>query len=244
MTAPRHELKYQINSIEYQVLKKKLSTTLKLDPNTYVGCRYNVKSIYFDDFEDTAFFDKDAGVYNRKKYRIRIYNHSDSLIKFERKLKKGQFTIKESSVINREQAERLLSQDYSLLENAQDPLLKSFYLETKCKLLHPVVVVEYDREAYVEPVGNVRATFDTCLRTSIGATCFFENGKGTMGIMNQQGIIMEVKYNEVLPLHIRGLFPDTIRPKLSIGKFSLCRTQQMWQTGNSLAAPSFIKRSC
>lgn len=190
------------------------------------------------------FLIKKQGVFNRKKYRIRIYDHSDAIIKFERKVKLGQYTIKESSSITRVEAEKLLSKDYSFLEKSNESLLKAFYLETRCKLMRPVVVVEYEREAYVEPIGNVRVTFDTCLRTGIGAASFFKNEVGSIGILSQQGIILEVKYTEVLPKYIRGLFPDTIRPKLAIGKFSLCRTQQIWQTGNSLAAPNFIKHSC
>lgn len=60
MSKPRQELKYQIDPVEYQVLQKKLATTLKPDPNMKKNNKYNVKSIYFDDFEDTAFFDKEA----------------------------------------------------------------------------------------------------------------------------------------------------------------------------------------
>jgi hypothetical protein len=102
------------------------------------------------------------------------------------------------------------------------------------------VVVEYEREAYVHPVGNVRITFDTCLRTSLGQTDFFDCDLCTMGILNRPEIILEIKYDEVLPMFICGLFPDTIRPRISIGKFVLCRTQQRCQAGRPSGGLSCI----
>lgn len=230
----RHELKYDIDTLQHQVLQKKLRAILKPDPNMGSNRCYNIRNLYFDDFKDTALQEKQAGVPNRKKYRIRIYNHSDTVIKFERKSKISQYIFKESTRITRREADQIIAGDFSFLAKSEDPLLREFYLETRCKLMRPVVIVEYDREAYVHPVGNVRITFDTDLRTGLGPTSFFDNDICTMGIVERPGVILEVKYNEVLPQYICGLFPNTIRPRVAIGKFVLCRTQQRCQTGNTL----------
>jgi hypothetical protein len=228
----RHELKYQINMLQYQVLQKKLSAILEPDPNMKSNNKYSIRNLYFDDFRDTALCEKQAGVPYRKKYRIRIYNHSDAFIKFERKSKIGQYIFKESTKITRGEADRIILKDFNFLAKSEEQLLRDFYLETRCNLIRPVAILEYDREAYIHPIGNVRITFDTGLRTEIGATSFFDSNICTMSILDQTDIIMEIKYDEVLPQYICGVFPNTIRPKLALGKFAFCRTQQKCQTGN------------
>ena len=228
----RHELKYQIDALQYQVLQKKLIMVLKSDPYMEANKPYKIRNLYFDDFRDTALCEKQAGVANRKKYRMRIYNYSDAVIKFERKTKIGQYSLKESTRITREEANQIIAGNYSFLAKSEDHLLRDFYLETRCNLMRPVVIVEYDREAYIHPIGNVRITFDTGLRTDLGITSFFDHDICTMGILDHPSIIMEVKYDEVLPQYICGLFPNTIRPPAAFGKFAICRTQQKCKIGS------------
>ena len=228
----RHELKYQIDMLQYQVLQKKLSIVLKPDPNMGPNKQYNIRNLYFDDFRDSALSEKQAGVANRKKYRMRIYNHSDAVIKLERKTKINQYSLKESTRITRGEADQIIAGDFKFLSKSEDALLRDFYLETRCNLMRSVVIVEYDREAYIHPIGNVRITFDMGLRTEMGAASFFDRNVCTMGILDHPRIIMEVKYDEVLPQYIRGLFPDTIRPPAAFGKFALCRTQQKCKMGS------------
>ena len=237
----RHELKYHIEDLEYNVLQKKLATVLRPDPNMGPKGRYSIRNLYFDDCRDTALGEKEAGVLNRKKYRIRIYNHSDSVIKFERKSKINQYILKESIRITRADADRLITGDLDFLNGSGVSLLQDFYLEGRCNLMRPVTIVEYEREAYVHPVGNLRITFDTGLRTELGPTSFFDRDICTINAIHQPGIIMEIKYDEVLPQYIRGLFPDTIRPRLAIGKFVICRTQQKCLTGSPPRGIPFAK---
>jgi hypothetical protein len=227
----RHELKYEIDLLEYQILQKKLATILKPDPYMRNCCCYSVRSLYFDDFSCSSLRDKEAGVYKRKKYRLRIYNQSDDFIKFERKTKVGAYMFKESTRITREQANQLIENNFDFLAKAENHLLKDFYLETRCNLMHPVVIVEYDREAYIHKISTVRITFDTQLRTSLGYKQFFNKDYSSIKALEQQNIILEVKYNEVLPSYICGLFPNTIRPQLAIGKYVICRNQQLGHTG-------------
>ena len=104
----KHELKYQLTFIEYQVLRKKLTTVLKPDSNTGPDGCYHIRSLYFDDFRNTALFEKQSGVARRKKYRIRIYNYSDQFIKFERKTKLDQYIIKDWVRITREDADKMI----------------------------------------------------------------------------------------------------------------------------------------
>jgi hypothetical protein len=229
----RHELKYNVDLLQYQVLQRKISVLLKPDPNMGKKSSYNIRTLYYDDVNESALCDKVSGVSKRKKYRMRIYNHSDLTIKFERKSKVQQYIFKESIRITRSEANKLISGSYDFLANSKAQLLRDFYLEIRNNLMRPVAIVEYDREAYIHPVGNLRITFDTNLRVDIGTTRFFDKDLCTMRVIDQPVILMEVKYNEFLPQYICGLFPETIRPQAAFGKFSACRAQQKSLSGYS-----------
>ena len=92
----RHELKYLISWADKAELTTRMSPVLKLDPHATNG-GYFIRSLYFDDYWNTAYEEKDAGVLLRKKYRIRIYNCSDRSIKLERKKKFGSYIYKETA---------------------------------------------------------------------------------------------------------------------------------------------------
>ena len=219
----RHELKYHLTFMQYRILRRKLGAVLKLDSHAGPDGRYHIRSLYFDDFRNTAFFDKLAGVPTRKKYRMRIYNVSDDLIKFERKNKFNEYVFKETAVLSREEADRIISGDVSFLADSDSQLLRCFYLECRRNLLRPVVLVDYLREAYVYPVGNVRVTFDIGVRTALGPVSFFDRNTSTVTVCEEPGVILEVKFDNVLPQIVRGLFSDDIRPRAALGKFATCR---------------------
>ena len=90
----RHELKYYINPAELEALRRRLERVMRLDSHCKGGRAYNVRSLYFDDAFDSAYYDKLDGVMTRDKYRLRIYNHSDEVIFLERKRKLGDLIAK------------------------------------------------------------------------------------------------------------------------------------------------------
>ncbi len=224
----RHELKYNIDWFQYQVLRRKLAAVLESDPHAGPDGRYYIRSLYFDDFKNSALCDKTCGVGRRKKYRLRIYNCSDEFIKFERKTKLDQYVFKENVRLTREEADRIIAGDVNFLAESENHLLKTFYVESRSSFLRPVVLVDYHREAYVHPVGNVRITFDIGLHTNIGSVTLFDSQCFTVRVSEEQDVILEVKFDDVLPQHIRGLFPNTIRPRSAIGKYAICRTTKMF----------------
>jgi hypothetical protein len=59
---------------------------MELDDHAQGGF-YKIRSVYFDDYWNTAYLDKIRGVQNRRKYRIRFYNDDDSRINLNAKLK-------------------------------------------------------------------------------------------------------------------------------------------------------------
>lgn len=129
----RHELKYFITPAELTVLRHSLTPLMKLDQ----GHEYYIRSLYFDTINDDALDEKIAGVGNRKKYRIRIYDFSDKIIKLECKSKYGDLISKQSVSIPRDLADQLIAGDPEGLQRMRHPLLHDVYREMKTRLLRP-----------------------------------------------------------------------------------------------------------
>ncbi len=221
----RHELKFFINDAQHLLLSRALDRTLQRDPNGNEKNEYHIRSLYFDTVFNDALMDKLDGVQNRDKYRIRIYNFSDRVIKMECKTKIGTLISKRSISIPRDLCEQLMAGDPSGLETTRSGLLNDVYREMTIHLLHPVVLVDYVREAYLHPAEEVRITFDKQLRTGLYQTDLFNPHVPTISPFDHPVMILEVKYNRMLPSYIRDILntycPNAIQSAIS--KYTWCR---------------------
>ena len=69
-----------------------LGALLSRDKHGGEAGEYMIRSLYFDDMYQSAYEEKQSGVYARKKYRIRIYNCLDNVIHLECKYKPVSYT--------------------------------------------------------------------------------------------------------------------------------------------------------
>ena len=222
----RHELKFYITRTQYEVLSRVLRGVLKLDPNAAArGGEYAIRSLYFDTVFDDAYYDKINGVKDRDKYRMRIYNFSDAEIFMECKTKVGSFISKRSQKIPRDLADQIIACDPTGIENTASGLLRDLYREMRINLMHPLVIVDYNREAYLHPAEEVRITFDKQLRTGLQSTDIFNPYVPTIPVLDHEEIILEVKYNRVLPPYLADVLsqacPEAVQSAIS--KYTLCR---------------------
>ena len=222
----RHELKFFISPLQYQVLSRTLKATLNPDPNGDENNQYHIRSLYFDTAYDSALYDKINGTANRDKYRIRIYNFSDQMIRLECKSKFRDLISKRSVRITRDLAEQLISADPTGLESTASGLVSDTFREMRTNLLHPVVIVDYLREAYLHPAEEVRITFDMQLRSGLNSVDMFNPYLPTVPPFDHDEIILEVKYNQVLPSYIASLLTYALRDgacRSAISKYVYCR---------------------
>lgn len=219
----RHELKYHITPAEMSVLRSVLTPTMQLDPNGDEHNEYHIRSLYFDTINDDALEEKIAGVGNRKKYRIRIYNFSDRVIKLECKSKYGDLISKQSVSIPRELAEQLIAGDPDGLQRMRHPLLHDVFREMRTRLLRPAVIVDYVREAYIHPAQDVRITFDKTLRTGLMSSDMFNPMLPTFPVFDDAVEILEVKYNEFLPTYIQAILSGVTAQRSAVSKYTWCR---------------------
>ena len=219
----RHELKYFIHPAEVEALRLQLRKGLKLDSHCYDGRPYAIRSLYFDDIDDSAYFDKVGGVMHRDKYRIRIYRHSDAEIFLERKRKLGDLIQKSSVQITRRLCDQLIDGDPRGLQKSGNPLLQDMFVQMRTKLLRPRVIVDYEREAYLHPVENVRITFDLKLRSGMHSTDLFYPNIPVISPLDANQEILEIKFDNYLPGHISSMLAEVRAERSAVSKYVLCR---------------------
>ena len=219
----RHELKYHITPAELTVLRGVLAPVMQLDPNGNENNEYHIRSLYFDTINDDALDEKIAGVGNRKKYRIRIYNFSDRVIKLECKSKYGDLISKQSVSIPRELAEQLIAGDPDGLLRMRHPLFHDVYREMRTRLLRPAVIVDYVREAYIHQAEEVRITFDKQVRTGLYSVDMFNPQIPTYPVFDDPVEILEVKFDEFLPSYLQAILSVVTAQRSAISKYTWCR---------------------
>ena len=221
----RHELKYYINEMQYFVLSGILDQILQRDPNGDANNEYHIRSLYFDTVFNDALQEKLDGVETRNKYRIRIYNFSDRVIKLECKTKYDTLISKRSITIPRSLCEQLIAGDPAGLETTRSGLLHDVYREMTIRLLRPAVIVDYVREAYIHPAEEVRITFDKQLRTGLLSTDLFNPDLPSLSPFDNNEMILEVKYNRFLPTYLRDILTTYCQgaQQSAISKYTWCR---------------------
>ena len=217
----RHEWKYLINYGELEELKLRMKPCFKIDPHAEKG-EYMIRSLYFDDMYNSAYDDKENGVFFRKKYRIRIYNCSENSIKLERKTKQGSYIYKESASLTKEEVYKIINGDYTFLLHHEHSLCREFYIECMSNFMRPRVIVDYDREPYIMDEGTVRITFDKRLRASVLSYDIFDATLPTLPALNYDKLILEVKYTEFIPKIVSDMIPVQAMEFTAASKYMLC----------------------
>ena len=219
----RHEQKYYISQGDAAYLSTLLRHTMQRDRHADRNGEYHIRSLYFDDCFNSAMSDKLDGVMHRHKYRIRIYNFSDRIIRLERKSKQGDYISKLSCGISRELAEQIIAGDPYGLETVNHPLIQDVYRMMTTKLLRPAVIVDYVREAYIHPCEETRVTLDKQLRTGYLSTDMFNPQLPTFPCLDQDQVILEIKYNRRFPEYILPITSSIPAQRSAIFKYTLCR---------------------
>lgn len=222
----RFEQKYIIDAHQYTLLKSRVTELLEIDKHAAEGV-YEIRSVYFDDIDNTCYNKNEAGVDKRAKYRIRIYNHSDERIVLEKKIKQAGKTRKLSTLLTRQQCENFLRGGNLSLDQkdfeSYTPLLQQFCILVETKRMQPKVIVCYDRIPYVYKTGNVRVTFDLNISASRDFEHFFDERLIRKAIMPKGRHLMEVKYDEFLPRFIRESLEISSLRQTTFSKYYLCR---------------------
>lgn len=223
MSKYRQEIKMNINNFDKEVLIRRLSMVLSQDSHTGPLGYYTVRSLYFDDINDTAVMEKLTGVKYREKYRVRVYDDSTALIRLEKKVKNNGSGYKDSAILSITECQDLINGEYQFLKKRMEPVSQQLYTKMRTGLYKPKTIVEYKRQAYLWEPGRIRITIDSDVRTGLSSTDFLNFSTPLTGVLSSGTAILEIKYDSYLPSHIADLIQLDNRHKAAISKYVLCR---------------------
>lgn len=217
----RHEWKHEINLSDVITLRQRLRAVTQPDEHTADG-RYDIRSLYFDSLSDKALREKLDGVNIREKFRIRYYNGDTSCIRLEKKYKKGSLGSKTNALLTKKEAQEIINAHYDWMPKHPDALIRELYTKITTQGLRPKTIVDYTREPYIYPPGNVRVTIDYNIRTGLSHTDFLNPGCPTIPI-KESPFILEVKWDAWLPDIIRNAVQLENRRCTAFSKYAACR---------------------
>ena len=223
MSSYRHEYKYLLDSKMEQILLIRAGGLLSLDSHVQQEGSYYIRSLYFDDYGDSCLMENEAGTDPRSKFRIRYYNRDIGRIRLEKKSKTRGMTRKESCSITEDECRAFMEGNVPDVTEDMPPVKKALFLEMRMRSLIPKVIVSYDRIPFVYPGGNVRITFDKHIASSVQISEFLSGSYISRSVLPRGRCILEVKWDEVLPLHIRNVMEFDRLQWTAFSKYYMCR---------------------
>lgn len=222
-TAYRHEDKYRIDSCQAAILEARAGALLQRDSHVAESGSYVVKSLYFDDYQDTCFWENVDGYNVRSKFRIRYYDNKTDNIRLEKKSKRNGMVRKDSCVITEEMCRCFMTGQIPQVCEEMPQIMKALLTEMRLRKLIPKVIVVYERKPYVYNVGNIRITFDSNIASSNDMKHFLDTDMVLRPVMQKGESLLEVKWDEVMPEYIyHHLALDELQ-WTSFSKYYCCR---------------------
>lgn len=220
----RNEWKYRCTLDDLAVIDNRLSAVLDRDANSGHNGKYEIHSLYFDDYKDSCAKENEAGISERFKYRIRYYGSHPHFMKLECKKKRDGRCCKESILISMEEYQKIADgRADELLWQTDNPFLKQFCIRCMTRKFMPKAIVDYERTAYVEENTHIRITLDENISVSDDFPHFLDGNYVRYPLQEKQQHILEVKFDDILPGYIRHLATNRNMVQSSFSKYRLGR---------------------
>lgn len=222
----RYEFKYQLKPEDARSFEHNMRRFgMKLDGSTDPAQGYYiVTSLYFDSPLNQHYEDKNGGLIERKKIRLRTYGPnlftSKKLFleikhKFELKNRKTRF------ILTQEESRSLIAKGphtlYDVPGNERDReiILRNFY-EMNAK---PAVYVRYKRKAYIDHTRDLRMTLDY----NIEGAPFINRDMDKLSFgVGVNYVLLEIKFSYIMPPWLVFLLRSYNLDRISHSKFAIC----------------------
>ena len=221
----RREIKYIISKKQYSDMVRYMDNFLDKDEHSR-DKPYTVNSVYFDSINNIDFYEKMAGLPNRKKIRLRYYNDDESYYRLEKKEKFNDNQIKKGFEIKKEDALEVTEGRYECLHDyfgLSSHALEIYMILTQ-GLYRPVVKVAYDRIAYTHSLYDTRVTFDSNIRKKEGLIRLKHDEKEYNSVDSDQAVL-EVKFSGKCPQFITDCLRHFELEQNSYSKYCSSRIQ-------------------
>lgn len=220
----RNEWKYPCSTDDLSIIRSRLEAVMHKDAHSGPDGRYEIHSLYFDDYKDTCAKENEAGVSERFKYRIRYYGAQPDMIKLEYKQKINGRCHKESCPISLQEYQEMTAGNIDLvLWRAHEPLLERFCVRCLTRDFVPRAIVDYERTAYIEENAHIRITLDENISVSDDISHFLDGDYIRYPLQERQQQVLEVKFDHILPGYIKHLATHRNMIRTSFSKYGLGR---------------------
>ena len=220
----RSEWKYCEEESELVSLKERLVAVLPYDSYAGENGKYEIHSLYFDDYKDTCARVNVAGEGKRFKYRIRYYGANSNQLWLEKKEKLNSYCNKRKCTLKLEEYWLLMNgQALDVFWNTDELLLKEFCIDIVTKRFLPRIIINYEREAFVDTIANIRITMDYNISASDEIERFLSGDYMKIPVLEKKKHVLEVKFDDMLPSYIKGVLQANILGQRSFSKYYLGR---------------------
>ncbi len=145
-----------------------------------------------------------------------------NVISLEKKSKVNGLCKKQAVRITKEQAQEIINGEIEWMEKSKNNLLVELYAKMHYEQLRPKVIVDYIREPFIFPAGNVRITLDRDIRTGLLDIDALSPDVITIPAGDVK-ILLEVKYDAFLPSIVRDIIQLNGRKVSAFSKYASCR---------------------
>lgn len=230
----RLEYKYLVPVTAIDSIRREIKPFVDLDSyaQQHENGTYTVRSIYMDTLDFECYRTKIDGIDIRKKYRIRGYNSAtkNNIVFLEIKRKYFDRNTKNRAPLNYENLKPFFAtgkiDDYILAfsHNGTEKADAQKYLYHYFrKGLRPVVLIIYDREAFVGKFDKtLRLTFDKSLRSRIFPTLDMLFNDFQLKYSMTEFFIFEVKIDSHLPVWLKSILERHALKRQSLSKYAIC----------------------
>lgn len=218
----RHEHKIFINHFDYFAIRSRLRAVIPHDPHVDETGEYKIRSLYFDNADNKALWEKISGTNMREKFRIRCYNDNYDIMRLEKKSKINGLCNKISARVTMDEVRKIISGDIEWMTGSKRPLVSELYIKMKTEQLRPKTIVDYTREPFVYKAGNVRITIDRNIKTGVNSVDMLDPDV-PMATAEGKLILLEVKYDNYIPAFISDIVNVENRQTSSFSKYVVSR---------------------
>jgi len=227
----RYEYKYVVSVSCMEEMRKQILPFVELDKFAEVSnnSEYTVRSIYFDSPAFDFYFEKVEGIKNRKKVRMRGYDQHSLTDKvfLEIKRKYEIPIVKFRAPIQYNEAMQVFKEkslngfeNSNILDQKKIENTKRFFYQIFSNNLRPVVLVVYEREAYLSKFDKtVRVTFDKSLRGAPYPALEELYDESSLLPVMHNFFIVEVKFNKSFPKWMAPILANYDLKRRSASKY-------------------------
>ena len=224
----RYEFKYLLPNPLREVVEAELGHFVDFDPfvTSQPNHKYFVRSLYFDDAVNSAFYEKVDGMLSRKKFRLRTYSRAASdraPLFLEQKGRHNNLVIKVRTPLSEAATDDIDCQrerisNVIVRHSKAGKVLDKFIHDLYKKDIRPVALIDYTRRPYISRLDTeFRLTFDDNLHATPTNTLWPTIEQGTKECVSGH-TIMEVKFRYHMPAWFHAIVQSYNLQRVSISK--------------------------